>query len=70
MLDDSDIDSAWWVFILSGGGWAWTIFVLIVVAVLYGVVGSNKDDCSRLHCSPGKSPRLMAHECLCVERAQ
>jgi hypothetical protein len=68
MMDDDDVE---WVAILwPTGGWLISIIGLIVLVVMLVVVSGNKDDCARLQCSSGKTPKLMQHECLCVELAK
>jgi hypothetical protein len=67
MLDDDDVEFvalAW-----SGGGWVIGVLGIIVLVIMMVIVSGNKDDCAKLSCPHG-SPKLMEHECLCVDKAQ
>ena len=69
MLDDSDLDDATWALWLAPG-WVWVLVALFFVVVVAYAVQVNKEDCAALHCRSGQSPKLLAHECLCVEHAE
>jgi hypothetical protein len=70
MLDDDDVSDAVIVGLSGNPGCLGIILVAVIVLVMMWIVGGNKEECAELHCSGGKTPKLMAHECLCVERAQ
>lgn len=61
MIDYSDGDLALW----GVGGF----FGIILAIIFYVIAASNDTDCSKKHCDHGV-PRLMAHDCLCVEPAK
>ena len=42
---------------------------LIIVIILFVCASMNDDDCQKKKCANGE-PRLMNHDCLCVEKAK
>lgn len=67
MMDDSDSDTFWIAAMFTKGPIGW-IFLALFIVVLF-VVASNKEDCAKKSCPNGMTPKLMSHECLCVQRA-
>jgi hypothetical protein len=61
MVDSSDGDFA----IYGIGG----IFGLILAIVLYFVACSNAQDCATRQCAAGAVPKVVDHDCVCVEHA-
>lgn len=68
MLDDSDLDFA--IFAGLGGGFWGTLIGLLIVIVVAVCVCDNHKECSKMTCPDGQSAELMAHQCLCVTKAQ
>lgn len=68
MLDDSDGD-----FVLLAGLGLPGALGLIALCVWLFVqcrVNENHDECAARKCSAGMQSKLMAHDCLCVEKAR
>lgn len=70
MLDDSDLDDVVLFGLLSNGGSGWGLFWLALLIVFAVAVCNNHDECGRMRCSDGRTPKLMSHQCLCVEPAR
>lgn len=68
MMDDSDTDFAALATLSSGSGCGLIVGIVIVIIVAV-IVSQNKDECAQKHCDVG-TPKLMAHECLCVSGAK
>ncbi len=62
MLDDSDFELA--AFVGPGG-----LIGLILLIVIFYFVSKNHDRCADMHCDHGQ-PVLMAHDCLCLDKAR
>lgn len=62
MIDYEDADFPLW----GVGG----VAGLILAIILWAIAASNDADCSKKTCPNGMQPRLMSHDCLCVERAR
>jgi hypothetical protein len=62
MLDDDDLDFA---LLASPASWLGVIIIVIVAVLVF----QNRKECSQMHCEHG-TPKLAAHECLCVEVAK
>lgn len=67
MIDDSDVDFA---ILASMGTRGWVSVVFAVAAFVLMVARcSSEDECGKRHCDKGK-PTVVAHECVCVEKAR
>lgn len=62
MLDDNDLDLV--AFAGPGG-----VVGLLILLIVWWCVHDNHEKCSDMHCNRGR-PVLMAHDCLCVEKAE
>lgn len=73
MLDDDDAsdvsDVACEAFIESGSGWVLLVAIAILLAVVL-IVRGNRVDCAAKVCGSGMGPKLVSHECKCVEHAE
>jgi len=67
VIDDSDGDFALLASIGTPGGCG--VLLLALAIVFYVIASNNKSDCAQKHCDVG-TPKLMAHECLCVSGAK
>lgn len=66
MIDGDDVDDAIMLSLFTPG-WMGAAFVVLAL-VFWFVASRNADECAQKACSLGK-PKLVEHECLCVERA-
>lgn len=67
MIDDSDTDFA---LLASMGSSGIGGLILLALAIVFAVIAyQNKGECAQKHCDVG-TPKLMAHECLCVTGAK
>jgi len=66
MIDNEDSDDVMLLGLFTPG---WMGAALVVLALVFWLVASqNADECASKACPSGK-PKLMEHECLCVEQA-
>ena len=64
MIDDDDV--ALTAIAWPSGGCLWTVLGVVVVIILAVVALENEGECARRTCPNGATPRVMAHECVCV----
>ena len=69
MIDDDDVSFTAVTLSTTSGDWIWFLICVAIVVVMSCIVTSNKDECSRMRCPVGLSPKLMEHECLCTTKA-
>lgn len=67
MIDDDDVT----FFALSASpvGPIGFVVCIAIMIVLGCIAASNADDCAQMKCATGE-PKVIKHECLCVERAK
>lgn len=70
-FDHSDADDWILVSLLSAPAtWVGLLVVILIGVAVYSCAHANERECAKLHCASGQQPKLLQHECLCVERAQ
>lgn len=60
-----DYDDVSFVAIAGPGG----LIGLVILLIVLGLAVCNDSECSKMSCPSGGTPKLMHHECLCVEKA-
>lgn len=68
MIDESDVEDAGLFAALSPGLGGALLFIALALVLAY-FASSNAEECGERKCERGR-PKLMNHECLCVERAE
>lgn len=69
MIDDDDVDFA--SFAWPAGGLFISLLGLVVIILLWYTADKNKTECAAMKCKMmSASPKLIKHECLCVEKAE
>ena len=63
MIND-ETDSV--ISMITSGGSAWGIAMLVIAAVLYFADGKSVDECRTRKCQVGQSATLLDHRCVCV----
>lgn len=68
MIDNDDADDMMLVALFTDGPWG--VVALVVACIFMFYACQNEKDCSTQACPNGGQPKLMAHDCLCVTKAE
>lgn len=70
-IDDSDVSLALWSGGGGGGGGCFGVILSVIfVLVLVYFAHQNEEDCSKRSCPEGQSPKIVSHDCICVNKAK
>lgn len=68
MIDGDDVNDMATISLFTTGPISAVAFVLMLVFAYYAC--ENADECARMHCPGGQTPKLTEHACMCVTEAQ
>ena len=66
-IDSDDVSDLAWMS--SPSSVAGAIATLIVLAIVYFIAASNEADCQKRKCAENLTPKVVKHDCLCVQKA-
>ena len=69
-IDDSDVSLAIWTSGGGGGGCFGIILSVAFILVIAYFAQQNNDDCAKRSCPEGQSPKIISHDCICVNKAK